>query len=221
MSYACTFAQIYYSNGMNYKHIIFDIDGTLLDSMYADLHGLQDTMWELTHQIIPIDQLTFALGIPGEVALKRLGIRNTQSANKLWNKNFMKYKDTIKLFAGVQRTIQQLHDKGFQLGIVTSKTPLEFANDFEPHGISHYFDTVVCVTDSPRPKPYPDPILTYLHKASAEPCEAIYIGDTTYDCQCAHSAGIHFGLALWSGVPANGAEANYLLQNPDEILNLL
>lgn len=38
---------------MNYKHIIFDIDGTLLDSMYADLHGLQDTMWELTHQIFP------------------------------------------------------------------------------------------------------------------------------------------------------------------------
>ena len=182
---------------MKYKHIIFDVDGTLLDTEFAVLHSLQDTVMQYSHISIPIDKLCFALGIPGKVALERLGIEDTIGANEYWNEMMQKYHKSIGLFDGINDTLSALRDKGYRLGIITSKTKSEFEMDFVPHGISHYFDSIICVDDSPKPKPYPDPILTYLNRNQILASEAIYIGDTEYDSLCAHSAGVDFGLALW------------------------
>ena len=60
---------------MKYKHLIFDIDGTLLDTEYAVLHSLQDTIIQYSHRKISLDELNFALGIPGDVALKKMGLQ--------------------------------------------------------------------------------------------------------------------------------------------------
>lgn len=205
---------------MKYKHIIFDIDGTLLDSKYADLHGLQDTLKELKNEVIDMKELTFALGIPSEVALNQLGIKDIPVATKLWNTNLMKYSHTIRLFDGIRELLPELCQKGYRLGIVTSKNPQEFANDFVPQQIDHYFDTVLCVTDSPRPKPYGDPIITYLERTQILPEEAIYIGDTIYDYQCATHAGIDFGLALWGCMNRENIHARYYLDSPKDILTI-
>lgn len=59
---------------MKYEHIVFDIDGTLIDTEYAVLHSLQETIMELSGEEIPVSELTFALGITGADALKILGI---------------------------------------------------------------------------------------------------------------------------------------------------
>ncbi len=56
---------------MRYKHIVFDIDGTLIDTEYAVLHSLQDTLIAVTGINREINELTFALGIPGKNALKK------------------------------------------------------------------------------------------------------------------------------------------------------
>ena len=70
---------------MKYRHIIFDIDGTLLDTEYAVLHSLQDTVMLYLNRHIPTEELAFALGIPGKVTLAGLGIADVNGANKCWN----------------------------------------------------------------------------------------------------------------------------------------
>ena len=65
---------------MKYKHIVFDIDGTLIDTEYAVLHSLQETIKGLSGREIPCSELRFALGITGTDALKKLEIKDTSYA---------------------------------------------------------------------------------------------------------------------------------------------
>ena len=71
---------------MKYKHIVFDIDGTLIDTEYAVLHSLQETIKGLSGREIPCSELRFALGITGTDALKKLEIKDTSYAIELWDK---------------------------------------------------------------------------------------------------------------------------------------
>lgn len=81
---------------MKYKHIVFDIDGTLIDTEYAVLHSLQETIKELSGREIPCSELRFALGITGTDALKKLAIKDTSYAIELWDKNMRNYTNNIK-----------------------------------------------------------------------------------------------------------------------------
>lgn len=205
---------------MGYKHIIFDVDGTLLDTERCVLNSLQETIRVLQHREVEFSDLLFALGIPGEVTLKKLGVEDTTAGNKVWNSLFKKHFGSVKLFDGIVPLLDVLKEKGYKLGIITSKNPVEFANDFEPFGITHYFDTIICVTDAPRPKPSPDPMLAYLAKTGIDKREAIYIGDSPYDMYCARSAGVDFGLAVWGCRAKEPIDADYYFDTPEDIKRL-
>ncbi len=202
---------------MKYKHIIFDIDGTMLDTEYAILRSLQDTILTITGREKTEEELAFALGIPGEVALEQLGITDTRHANNLWNENLTKYSSFMGLFDGMRELLEELHEKGCRLGIVTSKTRQEFVADFEPCGVAGLFGCVICVEDAPRPKPFADPLLTYMKRTGTRKEEILYIGDTVYDYRCAEGAGVDFGLAVWGCNSKEGIDAKYVFDTPADV----
>lgn len=206
---------------MKYKHIIFDIDGTMLDSAYADLTALQRVLFELQNKNYPISDLHFALGIPGEVALKQLGVSELSMANQLWNSYMKELLYTMKLFDGIKELLVELNSRGVKLGIITSKNKKEFHNDFIPFGIDAYFDTVITVEDSISPKPSAEPMLVYLDRAGVHSQEALYIGDTLYDRECAASAGVDFGVAVWGCHSIEQIHATYYFDTPKHVLNVL
>lgn len=78
--------------------------------------------------------------------------------------------------------------------------------------------TVICVEDTPRPKPYPDPLLTYLNATRIHAEDALYIGDTLYDCQCAQNAGVDFWLAAWGNAATQEIPADYIFKRPADVL---
>ena len=205
---------------MNYKHIIFDIDGTMLNTETADMLATQETFFQLTGEKRELDEFRFSFGIPNSVVFPLLGIEDAEKASLMWADNYRKYHSSLRLFDGIEEVLTELKKRGYILGIVTSKSRREFNADFATFGLKHLFGTVICVDDSPRPKPYPDPILEYLKRSDAKKLETVYIGDTLYDEQCAHSAGIDFALAVWGTHNREEIKADYFLETPLEILDL-
>ncbi|NLK98781.1 MAG: HAD family hydrolase [Epulopiscium sp.] len=204
-----------------YNCIIFDIDGTLIDNETADLLSLQRVVYEELNKNLSLDELRFSLGIPSEISLRQLGINNVSEACNKWNKYFKEYFQHVKIFDGIKETLMKLNQMEILTGIVTSKTKEEFLNDFIPMGLNDYFKIVVCADDTEKHKPHPDPILHFLKQSGADKSKAIYIGDTKYDMECALGAGIDFALALWGAKSSTGINANYILDHPKQILELI
>ena len=125
---------------MKYKHIVFDIDGTLIDTEYAVLHSLQETIKGLSEREIPCSELRFALGITGTDALKKLEIKDTSYAIELWDKNMRNYTNTIKVFDGIVELLKNLLSLDYKMGIVTSKTREEFTHDLSYCSTEEFFE---------------------------------------------------------------------------------
>ncbi|WP_213421341.1 HAD family hydrolase [Bhargavaea massiliensis] len=204
-----------------YKTIIFDVDGTLIDTEKAVLGSLQKMLKEEYGKQMPLEELTFVLGIPGSSSLPQLGIGDINHANQRWN-HFMKdFYQEIKVFDGMKEVLGTLEDRDLVLGIVTSKTNQEIIDDFEPFGLSGYMTHTVSADDTEKHKPDPDPLLKFLEISGADPKTAIYIGDTVYDYACARDAGIDFGLALWGCKNSEGISATYNFEKPQDVIRLL
>lgn len=132
-------------NSMKYTHIVFDIDGTLLDTEYAVLHSLQDTLREMSDMDIPISDLTFCLGITGADALEILKIPDKETVLSRWEKNLSGYQDTIRIFPGITRLLDALSARGYELGIITSKTKKNLKKSF-----AHLVSETISIMSSVR-----------------------------------------------------------------------
>lgn len=205
-----------------YKCVIFDVDGTLIDTEEGILASLKRVVKEELSQDIGLDKLRFALGITGDAVLSKLGIKNIAKANQNWIKYIEDYSHLIKVYDGIERILIKLNNAGIYTGIVTSRTVQEIENDLLPFGLQKYMNTIISADDTEKHKPDPDPLLKFIEVSKTSPSSALYIGDTIYDMKCANSAGIDFALALWGAKSLGGITcAKYLLKDPDEIWDII
>lgn len=98
---------------MKYKHIVFDIDGTLIDTEYAVINSLIKTITEITGRAPQYESLKFALGITGRNALELLKIPDIEDALKRWDRNMKLLQHTIQPFQGIKECLQSLLSKGY------------------------------------------------------------------------------------------------------------
>lgn len=204
-----------------YKCFIFDIDGTILDTEIVVLKSLQKAL-EMEGLVFPLEDLRFALGIPGENALSLLPISNPKRVLHNWIQLGESYFNEISVFSGLREVILFLSCCDVKIGIVTSKTKQEYIDGFEPFGLTDYFNHYICADDTDRHKPHPEPPQKCITHLKSKPEETIYIGDTQYDLQCAKSAGADFGLAYWGTKNIEGfQEADHIFYKPTDILSTL
>lgn len=203
-----------------YNTVIYDVDGTLIDTEKAVLNSLQKVLKTDYNRVVPIEDLYFVLGIPGAISLTRLGIRDIEKANERWNYCMKDFFDSIKVFNGIKDLLETLKNRKIVQGIVTSKTSNELIHDFVPFGLTSYLNHTVCADDTKRHKPNPEPILKFLEISNADPKKSIYIGDTVYDFECARDAGIDFGLALWGCKNHENIAAKFKFERPQDLIAL-
>ncbi|WP_410771646.1 HAD family hydrolase [Fontibacillus sp. BL9] len=204
-----------------YTSIIYDVDGTLIDTERAVLGSLQKMLNIDYGMAMEKRDLTFVLGIPGAVALPQLGIQNVEEANDRWNEYMKDFYSTVSVFDGITQVLQTLKQRNLKQGIVTSKTGEELKDDFIPFGLMEYLTYKVIAEDTAKHKPHPDPLLKYLEISGSDPKNSIYIGDTIYDFECAREAGVDFALAQWGCKNHETIPARYKLARPEALLKLI
>lgn len=175
-----------------YEYVVFDVDGTLVDSERANLVSLQQTLLELTGRRYELEDLRFTLGLPDGPALRQLGFEQPEEAERAgrrWEQLAEREAASNTVYPGIRSTIEELHRRGIGTGVASSRARHEYAEQISPLGIDDLFDHIVLVEDTERHKPEPDPLLECLRRAGVAAERALYVGDAEYDVRCATSAG--------------------------------
>lgn len=204
-----------------YNNIVFDVDGTILDTEMAVLKSLQRVVYEELNKEMPLEDLNFSFGITGVKALEILKISDIEGAFNKWIKYLNELIEEVKVFHNIKETLIKLNEKGISTGVVTSRTKEEYQVDFDYFKLFQYFNTIICADDTEKHKPNPEPLLKYLEVTGANNKDTLYVGDTLYDSQCAQGAEVNFALASWGAKTTEGFEITHILKDPMEILKLI
>ena len=126
----------------------------------------------------------------------------------------------ITPFEGVVDMLARLHNEGYKLGVLTSRSLYEFEKDPRMAAWLPIFSCVITSADSEKHKPDPAPMEAYMRKSGALPSECLYIGDGIVDSQCAERAGVDFVLADWKGF-GNDIPALAVMRSAEDLFAFL
>jgi HAD superfamily hydrolase (TIGR01549 family) len=170
------------------KVVLFDWDGTLLDSFPA---GYQASVTVLRHFGIEVDRKRFLETYSPNwyESYRVLGVPETEwdNADRLWRKTY--HQQTSELFSFAAETLARLRQAGLRLGLVTSGNRERVLREVHRFGLQGIFSAVVCFEDTREKKPHPAPLALALEQLSAEPATAVYVGDRPEDIQMGQTVG--------------------------------
>jgi len=210
-----------------YKLIVFDIDGTLIDTERTGVESLVVTVREMTGREISYEDAYKAFGIPSIKVADLYGYADAVGFGERWEENFIALSHYIAPFPGVMPVLQKIRAAGWETGVVTSRSHMEFEYDAYLREMVPYLGHIVCAEDTPHHKPHPEPLLHCIGMASAQrgetilPAEVLFLGDTEHDWACARDAGCDFALADWKGRGWQGIPARYKFCNAKEMEEIL
>jgi len=212
------------------RAIIFDVDGTLVDTIEAYRivaeraaapHGIAITRQLVCESLNRTDASFWDLVLPENTPERdRLKSELRAQAMALWPDVLREH---ARLIPGVIVTLQALAASGLRLGIVTGAR----RGTFEPlaqAGLMDLFEAVVTGEDVSQPKPHPEGLLRCLEKLGVSAGEAVYVGDTPVDVQAGHAAGV-LPLAVLGGAGdsklLSAAEPARIISNHCQLADLL
>lgn len=204
-----------------YKSIIFDIDGTILNTEKMNLIPLKRLIKEEKNIDMNYEDLLFALALPGKKTLETLGFEDIESSYDKWVKYVNEYEEGATLFTNIDCVIKDIYSNNILCGIVSSKNRAQYDIDFIPTGLHEYMSIVILEDDTINHKPHPEPLEKVIQKLKINPEETIYIGDSLSDYNCAKSCNMDFGLALWGAKNPMDINADINLETPSDLLKLI
>ncbi|MEJ2142054.1 MAG: HAD-IA family hydrolase [Gammaproteobacteria bacterium] len=185
------------------RMIVFDWDGTLMDSEARIVGCLRAAMADINLPDQPDSQLKNVIGLGLREALQRLYPEGTEKEHtELTNRYRYHFLEASSipsmLFDGATTLLEKLNHQGYFVTIATGKGRIGLDKVLEETGIADLFHYTRCA-DETRSKPHPQMIEELMDWCGVEPHETLMVGDTEYDLQMAENAGAH-SLAVSYGV---------------------
>ncbi|PAE44419.1 pyrophosphatase PpaX [Bacillus sp. 7884-1] len=209
----------------NINTILFDLDGTLIDTneliISTYLHTLEKyypgkyTREDVLPFLGPTLHDVFGKMDPDRVEEMVLEYRTYNIAN---------HDALVKEFVGVMETIETLKKKGYKLAIVTTKREDVAFKGLRLMKLDSYFDVMIAYDHVKKVKPDPEPIFLALEKLDSKPEEALMVGDNFHDVLAGKNAGTKTAGVAWS---IKGREylakyePDFMLENMTDLLSIL
>lgn len=205
-----------------YKAIIYDIDGTVLNTLNMNMYPLMKIIKEETGEDWSFEQVLKFAAYPGMKVMEELNVKDKEKTYARWVKYVNEYEDGATLYDGFKEIFQKMKDAKIIQAVVSAKTAKQYEIDFISKGLDQYMSTAILADDTDKHKPDPTPLLECLKRLGLKPSEAIYIGDAFSDYQAAKNANMDFGYAKWGSVSSEGiVDPEYTFEEPLDLIKII
>lgn len=185
---------------MTIRAILFDNDGTLVDTHDLILSSMRHTVNDVFGLGLPDERLMAKVGIPLADQMMDFATDIPQRDEMLRvyrEHNHAHHDAAVKAFPGVVEGLRTLSEAGFAMGVVTSKRAPLATRGLQITGAWPYLDCLIGPDECPKAKPDPDPILVGANLLDVPAEECAYVGDSPFDIHAGNAAGCMTVAALW------------------------
>jgi beta-phosphoglucomutase-like phosphatase (HAD superfamily) len=199
------------------RGVIFDIDGTLVDSNDAHAHAWVETFAEAGYDV-PFEVVRPLIGMGGDKLLpKTIGLKHDSREGKALSARRSevfreKYLPGLRALPGSRRLVEHVRGEGLKPVVATSAKDEELKGLLEAAEVADLMEEKATASDAKRSKPDPDIVVAAMNQADLAPRELVMIGDTPYDIEAATRAGIRiigFRSGGWNDRDLEGAVEIY------------
>ncbi len=210
------------------KYILFDLDGTLVDSKLDLANALNEAFEYFGLRRLPNEKIYSFVGggvrklIEDSLEFVGASDKFTQVFDYFLSHYHEHLLDHTKLYKGMEYVLNTLKNMGIKMFVVSNKSEIFTVKILEGLGIIHYFDRVIGGDTFPFKKPSPEPLLFVLEKYGAKKEESLMVGDSENDIEAAKAAGVK---VAWVSYGFRGREilnkytVDFVIDKPEDILN--
>jgi pyrophosphatase PpaX len=201
---------------MRFPVVLFDFDGTVIDSGSIILASMRHATKTVLGREIPDEELGRAVGGSGLVEQMRLlDAARVDELVACYRAHDEPLHAELAECSGMTDVLTRLKDEGRRLGVVTAKRRETVRLAFSYLPLERFFDVVVGSDDTERHKPDPQPLVHALELLGADPDDAAYVGDSPFDIRAAKAAGVHAVAVTWGGIHPRG---RLEVEGPDAVV---
>ena len=185
---------------MSVQGILFDNDGTLVDTHDLILSSMRHATRAVLGRVMPDEQLMAKVGIPlaDQMMDFASSIEQRDELLRVYREHNHAHHDAaVRLFPGVLEGLQTLAAAGIVMGVVTSKKAPLATKGLQITGAWPYMNCLVGPDDCENAKPHPDPVLKGVELLGLEPSSCAYVGDSPFDIQSGNAAGLMTIAVTW------------------------
>ncbi|MGD8606570.1 MAG: HAD-IA family hydrolase [Myxococcales bacterium] len=208
------------------KAYLFDLDGTLLDSIDLILSSFHHTARVHLGREHSDAFWLAGIGTPLRVQLGKIA-RSEEELEAMLHTyrtfNLAHHDEMAKPYPGIVDVVRKLHHDGAKLALVTSKLSTGALRGLRLLQLEHELGVRVCADDVVNGKPDPEPVLKALAALDAPPEAAVLIGDSVHDIESARAAGVAAAAVTWGPFTRESLETagpTYLIERPEQVLDL-
>lgn len=203
-------------NFRDIKAVLFDLDGTLIDSIDHIVDCWQYAMRACLGREVTREDVLPSVGRTLVDAFEAIAPGRSEELLVAYRVRQVATHDTdVTLVPGTLETLEALRAAGLKVGMVTSKGIAVAGRGLDLFGLRPYFDVLVTFEDSTRHKPHPDPLFVACERLGIKPAESVYVGDARWDIEAARAAGMRSVGVTWGA----GTEEEIAAAAPDWTVN--